>query len=218
KLTLKYELDLKIILFAVLYYIAARLGYFLSFQDTTALPAWPPSGIAFALILLMCRVTWPGITIGALIANIMAYWNTPDVPAQTVIAVSSCIAVGHTLEALIGNYLIRHWIRDDYPFRNARNAFRFLFVTLLMAVAGASIGTSGLMLFGLLPEARLLQSALSWWVGNVVGILLFTPFVLALVRGRRITFNLEKGIEITVFLAGIAGLYMLLQVDYMAET
>ncbi|MDV3307883.1 MAG: MASE1 domain-containing protein [Cyclobacteriaceae bacterium] len=218
KLTLKYDLDLKIILFAVLYYIAARLGYFLSFQDTTALPAWPPSGIAFALILLMGRVAWPGITIGALIANVMAYWNTPDVPAQTVIAVSSCIAVGHTLEALIGNYLLRHWIRDDYPFRNARNAFRFLFVTLVMAVAGASIGTSSLLLFGLLPEDRILQSSLSWWVGNVVGILLFTPFVLALVRGRRITFNLEKGIEIAVFLAGIAGLYMLLQLDYMAET
>src|SRR5690606_26469791 len=158
KLTLKYDLDLKIILFAVLYYVAARLGYFLSFQDTTALPAWPPSGIAFALILLMGRLTWPGITIGALIANVIAYWNTPYVPAQTVIAVGSCIAVGHTLEALIGNYLIRHWIRDDYPFRNARNAFRFLFVTLVMAVAGASTGTASLLLFGLLPDDHLLQS------------------------------------------------------------
>lgn len=218
KLTLKYDLDLKIILFAVLYYIAARLGYFLSFQDSTALPAWPPSGIAFALILLMGRATWPGITIGALIANVMAYWNTGELPAQTVISVSSCIAVGHTLEALIGNFLVKDWIRDEYPFRNARNAFRFLFVTLVMAAVGAGIGSFSLLMFGLVPQELMLQSFLSWWVGNVVGIMLFTPFVLALVRGQRITLTLEKGIEISVFMLGIAGIYMLLQVDSMTET
>lgn len=218
KLTLKYDLDLKIILFAVLYYIAARLGYFLSFQDSTALPAWPPSGIAFALILLMGRAVWPGVMIGALIANIMAYWNTAELPAQTVISVSSCIAVGHTLEALIGNFLVKHWIRDHYPYRNARNAFRFLFVTLVMAAVGAGIGSFSLLMFGLIQDGLMLQPFLSWWVGNVVGILLFTPFVLALVRGQRITFNVEKGIEITVFILGIAGIYSLLQLDYMAET
>ena len=218
KLTLKYDLDLRIILFAVLYYIAARLGYFLSFQDSTALPAWPPSGIAFALILLMGRVTWPGITIGALIANVMAYWNTGELPAQTVISVSSCIAIGHTMEALLGNFLVKRWIKDTYPFRNARNAFRFLFVTLIMAAVGAGIGGFSLLLFGLIQQTQMLQLFLSWWVGSVVGILLFTPFMLALVRGQRITFNLEKGIEISVFLLGIAGIYMLLQLDYMAET
>lgn len=218
KLTLKYDLDLRIILFAVLYYIAARLGYFLSFQDSTALPAWPPSGIAFALILLMGRVTWPGITIGALIANVMAYWNTGELPAQTVISVSSCIAIGHTLEALLGNFLVKGWIKDTYPFRNARNAFRFLFVTLVMGAVGAGLGGFSLLLFGLIQETQILQFFLSWWVGTVVGILLFTPFVLALVRGQRLTFNLEKGIEISVFLLGIAGIYALLQLDYMAET
>lgn len=218
KLTLKYDLDLRIILFALLYYIAARLGYFLSFQDSTALPAWPPSGIAFALILLMGRATWPGITIGALIANVMAYWNTGELPAQTVISVSSCIAIGHTLEALLGNFLVKRWIKDTYPFRNARNAFRFLFVTLIMAAVGAGIGSLSMLLFGLTHETQMLQLFLSWWVGGVVGILLFTPFVLALVRGQRITFNLEKGIEISVFVLGIAGICMLLQLDYMAET
>src|SRR5690606_31983467 len=105
---------------------------FLSFQDSTALPAWPPSGIAFALILLMGRVTWPGITIGALIANVMAFWNTGELPAQTVISVSSCIAIGHTMAALLGISLVRSRIRDTYPCRYARTGFRFLFVTLIM--------------------------------------------------------------------------------------
>jgi integral membrane sensor domain MASE1 len=59
KLLLKYTPDLKIVLAALLYFLAARLGHFLAFPDTTALPAWPPSGVAFALIILMGRSWWP---------------------------------------------------------------------------------------------------------------------------------------------------------------
>src|SRR6478752_3919580 len=102
KLPLKYSVDLKIVGVALLYYFFARLGYFLAFENTTALPAWPPSGIAFALIILLGRPVWPGITIGSLIANIMAYWNHPSLPPQTIISISSMIALGQTLEALTG--------------------------------------------------------------------------------------------------------------------
>jgi integral membrane sensor domain MASE1 len=144
KLPLKYSLDLKIIGVAILYYLFARLGYFLAFENTTALPAWPPSGIAFALVILMGRSVWPGITIGALIANIMAYWNNPDLGPQTIITVSSAIAIGNTIEAVAGNYMVKLWIKDSYPFRHARNTFRFLFVTLIMCLAGASIGAGSL--------------------------------------------------------------------------
>ena len=132
KLSLKYNLDLKIIGVAILYYLSARIGYFFEFENTTALPAWPPSGIAFALIILLGRSSWPGITMGSLVANVMAYWNNPDLPHQTIITISSLIAIGNTLEAVAGNYLVKTWIKDDFPFRTTKNAFRYLFVTLLM--------------------------------------------------------------------------------------
>ena len=144
KLSLKYIPDLKIIGVALLYYLSARLGYFFEFENTTALPAWPPSGIGFALIILLGRSAWPGITIGSLVANIMAYWNVPSLPAQSIITISSMIAIGNTLEAVLGNYLVKIWIKDNYPFRNAKNAFRFLFVTLLMCSLGAGVGTLSL--------------------------------------------------------------------------
>ncbi len=146
KLSLKYKLDLKIIVVAVLYYLSARMGYFFAFENTSALPAWPPSGIGFALIILLGRSAWPGITIGALVANVMAYWNNPELPPQTIITISSLIAVGNTVEAVVGNYLVKAWIKDDYPFNIARNAFRFLFVTLLMCAVGSGIGTLSLYL------------------------------------------------------------------------
>ncbi len=134
---LKYQNDLQIIGVALLYFLAARLGYFLAFEDTTALPTWPPSGIAFALIILLRRSAWPGIAIGALLANLMADWNTATLGTQTIIMISALIAMGNTLEAVVGNYMVKKWIKDPFPFRHAKNTFRFLFVTLLLGMIGA---------------------------------------------------------------------------------
>jgi len=93
KLSLKYKPDLKIIGVALLYYLSAKLGYFFAFDKTMALPAWPPAGIGFALLILLGRAAWPGVTIGALLANIMMYWGTPNVSGSTIITSSAMIAV-----------------------------------------------------------------------------------------------------------------------------
>ncbi len=218
KLPLKYGVDLKIVGVALLYYVFARLGYFLAFEHNNALPTWPPSGIAFALIILLGRSSWPGITIGALVANIMAYWNAPSLPAQTIITISSMIAIGSTLEAVMGNYLVKGWIKDRYPFKNTKNAFRFLFVTMLMCFVGAGVGTLTLYFNNVGLLENILRTGFSWWVGNVVGILLFTPFVLAIAQKHNYKFSIEKGVEVGIFLGFIACIYGLLQVDYLRPT
>lgn len=218
KLSLKYDLDLKIIGVALLYYLSARLGYFFEFENTTALPAWPPSGIGFALIILLGRSAWPGITIGSLVANIMAYWNDPSLPAQTIITISSMIAVGNTVEPVLGNYLVKVWINDHYPFKNAKNAFRFMFVTLLMCFVGAGIGTLSLYMNKALVATNLLRTGFSMWVGNVVGILLFTPIILAAARKFVLKLTSEKMMEVGIFLLNLIGIYILLQVEYLRPT
>jgi signal transduction histidine kinase len=194
------------------------MGYFFAFENTTALPAWPPAGISFALIILLGRSAWPGITIGALVANIMAYWNNPELPSQTIIAISSLIAIGNTAEAVVGNYLVKVWIRDDYPFKTAKNAFRFLFVTLIMCFVGACVGTISLYINDAVLAGNMLRTGFSWWVGKVVGILLFTPFILALARRIPFNFSSEKAMEIGIFFLNLVAIYLLLRVDYLRPT
>ena len=218
KLPLKYSLDFKIILVAVLYYLAARLGYFLAFENTTALPTWPPSGIGFALIILLGRQTWPGITIGSLVVNVMAYWNNPALPPQTIIIISSLIACCNTLEAVVGNFLVKKWLKSDYPFRSTKNAYRFLFVSLLMCFLGASLGTWGLYLNNVIDYAELLRTGFSWWVGNVVGILLFTPLILACAEKIVLKISSKKSIEVGILLLTLVSIYSLLQVDYFVPS
>ncbi len=213
----KYNLDLKIVVVAVVYYLAAVFGYFLAFEGTDALPAWPPSGVAFALIILLGRKSWPGITIGALIANVMAFWNMPEVPAHTIIAISSFIAVGSTLEAVIGNYLVKTWIKTSYPFEETKNAFRFLFIAILIAFLGSGIGSFSLSANGVIGTDAYLKTWLSMWVGNVVGILLFTPFILSIFRKYQVSFSLEKTLEIVLFCLAALTLIFLLQIQVVDE-
>jgi signal transduction histidine kinase len=218
KLPLKYKLDLKIGFIAVLYYLAARLGYYLVFQNITDLPAWPPAGIAFALIILLGRSAWPGVTLGALVANILAYWNNQSLDKEAIIAISSFIAIGQTLEVVFGNYLVKVWIKDSYPFKKAKDTFRFLFVTFFMCVIGATIGTLSLYFNGVVAGDALLKSGFTWWVGSVVGILLFTPFILAVAQKQKFDFLSSRVLEAGIFILCMIGICFLLQLEYFNTT
>ncbi len=63
-----------------------------------------------------------------------------------------------------------------------------------------------------------MKTGFSLWVGNAVGILLFTPFVLAIAQQHLYKFSSEKGIEIGIFLILITSIYGLFQVDYLRPT
>ena len=215
KLSIKDNVDARIIMVAFLYYLAARLGYFFAFDDTNALAAWPPSGIAFALIIMLGRQMWPGIAIGCLIANVMAFWNDGEIPAQKVILVSSLIAVCNTFEAVAGNYLVKNWIKSDFPFRTTRNAFRFLFVALSMCFLGASIATWGLYINQLIDASIVVRTGFSWWIGNVVGILLFTPFILSFTQKTAFRISAKKMTEVGFLCLTLIGIYVLMQVDLL---
>ncbi len=218
KLLLKYLPDLKIISVAVLYFISAQLGYFLTFQDTHVLAVWPPSGVGFALIILLGRSAWPGITIGALIVNLMAFWNNQSLPQATLISISTFIAIGHTLEVLVGNLLLKIWIKNKYPFSHTKHSFRFLFVTLLMCLIGACISTISIYVNGAISSDAVVEAGFRWWIGNVTGILLFTPLILAAVQKRNIHFQSAKMIEGLIFLLIIIGVYFLVRFGNLSST
>jgi signal transduction histidine kinase len=137
---------------------------------------------------------------------------------QTLIYISSLIAFGQTLEVLIGNFLVKVWIKTDYPFKSAKDSFRFLFVVLFMCLSGAWIGTFSLYFNGVISYEAIALSGFRWWVGNVVGILLFAPFILAAAQIRKIGFHSQRVIEGGVFALCMIGIYLLIQLGYFNAT
>src|SRR5688500_2935803 len=87
---------------AVAYFLAAKLGLSLATVGVTVTLVWPPSGVAVAAMLLRGPRVWPGVALGAFLANV-----TTDAPT----AVAIFTAVGNPLEAVIAVLLLRR-VRD----------------------------------------------------------------------------------------------------------
>src|SRR5712692_3769262 len=107
---------IEIVATAIIYYGAARLGLFVAFKNTNASPVWPPSGIAFAMILLLGYRIWPGIIIGAFLANVVVFLANKSAGTVSIVVVSSFIATGNTLEAMSGAFLLHRFVGSRNPF------------------------------------------------------------------------------------------------------
>src|SRR5262245_15516545 len=88
----------QVVCLAAAYFGAAKLGLTMAFVAEQVTAVWPPTGIALAALLSWGYRAWPGVALGAFLANATA--NEPFASAAGV-------ALGNTLEALAGAWMLR---------------------------------------------------------------------------------------------------------------
>jgi integral membrane sensor domain MASE1 len=59
----------QVVLLAAVYLGAAKVGLSMAFVAEQVTAVWPPTGIALAALLLFGYRAWPGIALGAFLAN-----------------------------------------------------------------------------------------------------------------------------------------------------
>lgn len=166
-LALRYPLG--VALLAAVYYAAARLGLqYASIGQSVSL-IWPPTGIAIASLTLLGYRYWPGIALGAFLANAA----TP-IP----LLAAAGIALGNTLEALVAALLLRRITGPRPQLDDLRHVRQFLVAAAAGAACSALIGSSTLWLAGALP-AELPPAVAVWWTGDLLGALVVAPVILA---------------------------------------
>jgi PAS domain S-box-containing protein len=177
----------------VVYFIAARVGLRLGFVNAGAVAVWPADGLALAALLVFGYRFWPAIFLGALLANFTGLNG----------AVASIgIALGNTIEPLLGAYLLNKFAGGIRVFENSRNVFKFIFFTgLVTAAACATVGVTASVLGGLAPQAQYLQAWVIWWVGDLGGSLVVAPFLILLASPGQTKWRPGKILEALVFLA-----------------
>src|SRR5690349_10215592 len=186
---------------AGVYYASAKLGLQLAFTNESVTAVWPPTGIALEALVLWGRGLWPGVLLGAFLANV-----TTDVPVYT----AAGIALGNTLEAVVGA-----WLLDRVGFRPSLQRLRDIFALVVLAgvISTAIAATVGIA--SLAAGDSLSGGALSawrvWWLGDMGGDLLVAPLIFVLIThwpyrelpGRAsealVLFALFVGIELAVF-------------------
>ena len=160
---------------AILYFCAARLGLLLAFEHSNASPVWPPSGLALAALLLLGRRAWPGITVGAFLANWVVFQANPPGSPMAVATVSAAIAVGNTLEAFFAASLLERFVGPRLLFDRQPDIFRFVGVAFVSCVVASSTGATTLALAGFIPWELAPRIWFTWWLGDLTGILVLTP-------------------------------------------
>ncbi len=211
--------DLKILFLAVIYCLAALLGYQLAFSTPQHIPIWPAAGVGLAFLILVGREAWPGITLGSIITQVFFYWNVNELGPEYIVAHIFITSTGVTLQALFGNYLYLKFISNkEKPFSFSKDAFRFLFIALIVSLIATTFYTSALFINQLVLKEMALASWYSWGMANAVSILLFTPLILSWTGGMKVRFNKEKILEGLLFVLTIAGVMSLHRVEGLSET
>src|SRR5215510_2971461 len=127
------------VLIAAAYFVAGKLGLTLASVHTNVSAVWPPTGIAIAAVLLLGNRVWPGIMVGAFLANLAT---------GVSIATAGGIATGNTLEALTATFLFHRYAVDQTPLNNNQDFFKFVFFAALGTIISATIGVLSLCLGG----------------------------------------------------------------------
>jgi PAS domain S-box-containing protein len=184
----------RVALLAGVYYGAARLGlHYASIGQSISL-VWPPTGIAFAAITLWGYRYWPGVALGAFLANAV----TPVHPLA-----AAGIALGNTIEALGAAYFLRR-TAGSRPDLNSLLHVRTLVMVAapLGALCSAVIGTVTLWIAGALDATALPSAAAVWWTGDVLGALVVAPVFFAWAVPAAPDHNTRRLIEVLVLYLG----------------
>ena len=147
---------------------AAPLGF--------ASPVFPAAGLALAAALSYGWRMLPAVWLGSVVLNGATAYLTHGVDAAEIVAVG-IVGLGATLQAAAGGWLILRFVGAKW-IRLEEDTHVIFFVVLGGLVSGlvsASVGATALVSFGLTERALWLDTWWTWYVGDVIGIIVFTP-------------------------------------------
>ena len=183
---------IEIIILALAVHLAARVGLKMAYVQVNTSPVWPPSGIALAALLLMGIRYWPGIALGVVAGSILT--GAPP-------ALALGLGLANTLEALIGAILLKKWIGFHLNLDRVRDVIGLAGAAALSTAVSASLGVLTLYIFGSGFQASTFTIWLTWWIGNLLGVLVVTPFILIWVRSFPGFRNRQFAVESLVLFA-----------------
>jgi integral membrane sensor domain MASE1/GAF domain-containing protein len=160
---------LKVLVLAVIYHLAARLGLRMAYVQVNTSPVWPPTGIALAALLIFGNRLWPGISLGVLLGSLLT-----GAPLNLALG----MAVGNTLEALAAVYFLKRILGFHNNIDRVQDVVGFVLVSLVCTTIGASIGTVTLMITGNGDWQSFWAIWITWWIGDLLGALVVAPVLL----------------------------------------
>ena len=168
------------------YYAAGRLGFLVAIEGNVT-PFWAPAGIALAAMLIWGGHLWPGVALGSFLVNTPQFYDggTADSVARSL-AAGALIGAGASVEALIGASLVERFGGGARCLETVRGVVVLVLLGGATAcLANATVGATTVSTLGFAAWNDYSQTWLTWWSGDLLGVILAAPLLLAWMQHRR---------------------------------
>ncbi|MFO0601157.1 MAG: ATP-binding protein [Myxococcaceae bacterium] len=153
------------------YFVLAQLALQLALPPGYAVPIWPAAGVALATYLMRGRVALWGVLLGATFANVH-YLDGRQVLTAFL------VACGSTAQTWLIGWVLQRWLGKQFALDSVGQLARFFLVCVAGSVIAASVAVGTLYAVQGLSPSMTLINALTWWFGDALGMITFTPLVL----------------------------------------
>ena len=166
------------LLLAMSIYLSASLGRLLGIQSLplNLTPVWPPTGFSLAALLMLSNRAWPGVFFGNFVYNFIHLYASGETfigPLLTALLITS----GSLAQALVGWYVIRRYAESGY-FNSVKDSIIFLAGGgLFTCMIAATVAVVTFYFYGVLPGALMPFTWVTMWLGDSMGVYIFTPLL-----------------------------------------
>ncbi|CAD0009886.1 PAS domain S-box protein [Flavobacterium chungangense] len=190
---------------AILYIIIAKASGFSFVPEINIAPFFPAVGFSIAALIILGRKAIFGVLLGSFIFSLWAfqpYLRGTATFEELVKPLSFCVLrpliIG--LNAIVVSRLTQLWCKTKYPFDKGINVLYFTFACLIGGFISVSLGIVSL---AVTPYVNMNNFMAIWsnlFRSNILGAILFTPFVLSWLYKKEQTtkWTLSKKIEAIV--------------------
>jgi len=174
------------------------------------MPVWLPSGIG----LVGCYLWWwrffPAVFIASFTFNCLV--NTQFELADIYSSLGlqySLMASGAMLQGIVGAALLRYWLGNPFhQWKNLKTLYFVLIIGFLVSLISANIGVYSLSTFNTaFITENYWNDVIFWWLGDALGILLTTPFLLSLLNYHRL--NSEQRKASAILACSVSALFII---------
>ena len=197
--------------FAVAYFLLVEFGMAWSSLTSQVSLVWPAAGLAlFGFLLFGLRIL-PGVFIGALLATQWLHFDEAIGSSYTSWGAAAIIGAAAVLQALL-IARINRGVWSSNLLVNLRRTLIFIASIFCCAVISSGVGIYTLHYVGIVSAAELGKSWAFWWMGDSIGMLVFTALFawLLIPRVRQNTDTqafilLSAGVGLVFFLVSALG-------------
>ena len=169
---------LQMLILSLAYFCSGKISLLLAVPPGYATAIWPPSGIALAAILLYGARLWPAILLGSFLVNFSSALQEGNQPTVTLALTPLIIGCGASLQAALGAFFVKRYAGFPNTLSHEKEIFSFFIIGgFFSSLINASFSVSALVFFGKVSLDNYLLNWGIWWLGDTLGVLIFTPLV-----------------------------------------